>query len=53
MIFESLATELLANVGFPIFISVYLMVRIENKIENVSVNTQRLFDRFMKEEYRD
>lgn len=33
---------MIANMGFPIVISVYLLVRIENRMENLSQSIQSL-----------
>ncbi|HHY83785.1 MAG TPA: YvrJ family protein [Clostridiales bacterium] len=33
---------MIANMGFPIVISVYLLVRIENRLENLSQSIQAL-----------
>lgn len=34
--------SLIANVGFPVAISVYLLVRIEGKLENLTVSITEL-----------
>ncbi|QZY54329.1 YvrJ family protein [Crassaminicella profunda] len=35
-------TTYVANLGFPIAVSVYLLVRIEGKLENLSVSINEL-----------
>ena len=34
---------MIANLGFPIVISVYLLVRIENRMENLTESIQSLY----------
>ncbi|WP_084103166.1 YvrJ family protein [Pontibacillus yanchengensis] len=43
--------DLIANTGFPIGVAVYLLVRIEKKIENLDKAIQSLTDVVSKNDY--
>ncbi len=34
--------DLIANIGFPIAVSIYLLVRVENKLENLTNSINNL-----------
>ena len=34
--------DLIANIGFPITVSIYLLVRVENKLENLTNSINNL-----------